>query len=56
MNKILSMTLVLGGALFLGSCVSEEEDLFDDLDDEDEYEIPVDVKGTSAKWRVPLGD
>ena len=29
MNKILSMTLVLGGALFLGSCVSEEEDLFD---------------------------
>lgn len=29
MNKILSMTLVLGGALFLGSCVNEEEDLFD---------------------------
>ena len=25
-------------------------------DDEDEYEIPVDVKGTSAKWRVPIGD
>lgn len=29
MNKILSITLVLGGALFLGSCVNEEEDLFD---------------------------
>ena len=25
-------------------------------DEEDEYEIPVNVKGTSAKWRVPLGD
>lgn len=43
-----------------GNAGDEEETLDDDIEDaieyfqDDEYQIPVEVKGTSTKWHVPL--